>query len=97
MPENVERRGLCSTCRNAATCTFTTGHKKPVVDCEEFDAEEAYHVETTGRDRPARTYPYSAKEEDLDKSLGLCGDCENREACVFPKLEGGVWHCEEYS
>jgi len=96
MPENVERRGLCSTCSNAATCTFTRGQKKPVWECEEFEAEEACRIETTGTDKPSRTYPYVAEDADSDKYLGLCGDCENRQGCIFPKPEGGVWHCEEY-
>jgi hypothetical protein len=27
---------------------------------------------------------------------GLCMNCANRETCLYPKPEGGVWHCEEY-
>ena len=27
---------------------------------------------------------------------GLCVNCANRETCLYPKPEGGVWHCEEY-
>jgi hypothetical protein len=23
-------------------------------------------------------------------------NCANREKCLFPKSEGGVWHCEEF-
>lgn len=28
--------------------------------------------------------------------VGLCANCANRETCLIPKSEGGVWHCEEY-
>jgi len=28
--------------------------------------------------------------------LGLCVNCEDRETCIYPKPEGGVWRCEEY-
>jgi hypothetical protein len=27
---------------------------------------------------------------------GLCSNCENRNTCVNSRMEGGVWHCEEY-
>ena len=27
---------------------------------------------------------------------GLCVNCASRHTCLFPKNEGGVWHCEEY-
>jgi hypothetical protein len=27
---------------------------------------------------------------------GLCMNCAYRETCLYPKPEGGVWHCEEY-
>jgi len=27
---------------------------------------------------------------------GLCIDCENRGTCIYAKVSGGVWHCEEY-
>jgi len=37
------------------------------------------------------------KESDTEKSFkGLCVDCANRHICIFSKLPGGVWHCEEY-
>jgi hypothetical protein len=31
-----------------------------------------------------------------DSHLGLCGLCEDRSTCTYPRPEGGVWHCEEY-
>ena len=45
-------------------------------------------------DSPA---PTSAGDEDeFARYKGLCGNCEDRRSCTFPKPEGGVWHCEEY-
>lgn len=32
----------------------------------------------------------------LDRTRGLCTNCELRPECAFPVTEGGVWHCEEY-
>jgi hypothetical protein len=28
--------------------------------------------------------------------MGICSNCDNCRTCVFPKPEGGIWHCEEY-
>jgi (2Fe-2S) ferredoxin/predicted RNA-binding Zn-ribbon protein involved in translation (DUF1610 family) len=33
----------------------------------------------------------------IGKYRGLCLNCAKREFCTFPKPEGGVWHCDEYS
>jgi hypothetical protein len=30
------------------------------------------------------------------KISGLCTSCAERERCPFPKVDGGVWHCEGY-
>ncbi|HOX01757.1 MAG TPA: hypothetical protein P5555_05315 [Candidatus Paceibacterota bacterium] len=27
---------------------------------------------------------------------GLCVDCQNRRTCIYAKVHGGVWHCEDY-
>jgi hypothetical protein len=36
------------------------------------------------------------RTEDKEVFKGLCVNCANRHTCLFPKPEGGVWHCEEY-
>jgi len=36
------------------------------------------------------------RKEDEKEFKGLCVNCANRHTCLFPKCEGGVWHCEEY-
>jgi hypothetical protein len=45
-------------------------------------------------DTPASTG--AGDEDDFARHKGLCGNCEERRSCTFPKPEGGVWHCEEY-
>ncbi|MHC4505741.1 MAG: hypothetical protein ACYTFI_20745, partial [Planctomycetota bacterium] len=40
--------------------------------------------------------PGAGDEDDFARYRGLCGNCEERRSCTFPKPEGGVWHCEEY-
>jgi hypothetical protein len=51
--------------------------------CELFEGSD--HILTALRDAAA----------GLDVK-GLCENCENRDNCLLPKSEGGVWHCEEY-
>jgi hypothetical protein len=45
---------------------------------------------------PERTRRQRRKEENEKEFRGLCVNCANRSICLFPKSEGGVWHCEEY-
>jgi len=86
-----EYRDLCSTCNYGPACGNHSIPEKPVFYCEEFDT----YVPVKPKKKPV---PASAatKMTDSDKYKGLCCNCENRETCVFPKCEGGIWHCEEY-
>lgn len=36
-------------------------------------------------------------ETPVEPAIGLCLNCEHRDTCTLPRLEGGVWHCEEYA
>jgi hypothetical protein len=49
--------------------------------------EDRYQSDRTNRPR---------REKDGMELKGLCVNCANRYTCLFPKSEGGVWHCEEY-
>ena len=93
---NIKHRGLCSTCKNASFCAFPRDPDKPVFYCEEFEIEKPAPRRTTRKERPQATESYVTEGKDTTKSIGLCSDCDNRQTCVFPKAEGGVWHCEEY-
>ena len=89
-------RGLCNTCRNVTGCAFPRRPQKPVFYCEEFEIEPFVPTKTSAKDRhPAAALPVP---EDSDSGIyaGLCSDCQDRETCTFPRVEGGVWHCEEY-
>ncbi|MCJ7748201.1 MAG: hypothetical protein MUP27_10685 [Desulfobacterales bacterium] len=94
-----EYLGLCSSCKAASNCTYTKDLTRPVLQCEEFEGYEPRIVKTTVKNILLKTNPKlgsSNKERDLSKYRGLCSICDDREACTFPKPEGGVWHCEEY-
>jgi len=92
---NIEHSDLCSTCANAPDCAFLKNKKKAVFECEEF--------EIAGRDgeqkplKAKRTAASAQGNDEAGKLIGLCCNCKNRATCVFPKPEGGVWHCEEYA
>lgn len=81
--------GLCSTCKNAATCTFPRDPARPIMHCDEFDGYEGPKTKVV----PRVAKPEAADEVEFK---GLCRNCENRHHCVFPKSAGGVWQCDEY-
>jgi hypothetical protein len=94
-PKKKEYRGLCTTCKNAPTCTYPRDPDRAVLQCEEFEGYEPLEVGTQRRN-VSPSYSASAQSEDSSKYKGLCVNCEKRGSCTFPKSEGGVWHCEEY-
>lgn len=105
MSEAKKHRGLCSTCKNASTCTYPRDPNRPVSCCcehegyEECEGSVSLALLTTGgifgraRDSAAES---STASKDARTDEGLCKNCGNRQTCTFPKPEGGVWHCEEY-
>jgi len=40
MSKNMRYLGLCSTCKDASSCTFPRNSDKPVFYCEEFEIEK---------------------------------------------------------
>jgi len=95
MSGNTEYRGLCSTCKHAATCTFPTKLQGLAFYCEEFEIESVSSKKNAVESAPQSTASL-ASAEDPAGLIGLCSDCENRATCILPRLEGGIWHCEEY-
>ena len=87
--------GLCSTCNSIDTCTGRATWVGPVHHCEEFD-----DAETQQKKPNLKAVPPQAAEVDESAAAGarqgLCVNCEHRDSCSFPVVEGGVWHCEEY-
>ena len=96
MSEMTRFGGLCPDCHNASGCTFPREPGRPVWQCEEFTGgglqPERHSCEGTA---PART-GLIAEERDGESPAGLCGNCDNRKSCSFPKPDCGVWHCDEY-
>ena len=95
--EAREDAGLCSTCVNAAACTYTTDPARPVLQCDEYMCLPAPGFSAACRANPSRG-PLNRRHEAKrgDEDMGLCSHCAGRDTCAFPIPEGGVWHCEEY-
>ena len=89
----IRYRGLCSTCENAPDCVFPRAPGKAIFHCEEFDGGEPRPAGQAGQQSPEASV---SRKKNSVKFIGLCSNCDNRTTCVFPKPEGGVWHCEEY-
>lgn len=88
----LELSGLCLTCNYAETCVRREHHGKPVWYCEEFDDFQPESKGTVVREKRV-----ASTETAMEAYKGLCLNCDNRQVCVIPKSEGGIWHCEEYS
>ena len=96
MSDNTLYRGLCSTCRHAPNCTYPGDVQRPAFYCEEFEIEITAAKNTSEYGISETTASSTAVAEESTELIGLCNDCESRQTCVFPKPEGGIWHCEEY-
>lgn len=84
--------GLCLTCKFDPDCIYEARSDRAILQCEQF--------EMGFRQPPAPATPsLSAAPGARDSGAypGLCSNCENRETCIYPKPDGGVWRCEEYA
>jgi len=92
-------RGLCVHCKYTFVCNFPRNPELPIFHCDEFEEDD--HI-TDKRSRINKTGSVTLQKSAAEspsttkKYIGLCSNCELRDTCVFPKPEGGVWHCEEY-
>jgi len=94
--KNMQDRSLCSNCRNAIDCTFQKDRQKPFLYCEEFEVDISPYAKIAGKEKLFSTALVDAEDKDSCKFIGICNNCVDRRTCVFPKPEGGIWHCEEY-
>ena len=101
LSEERQLQGLCLSCAYASGCTYPRDPERPILQCDECDAGD-FHTLTVCPEPfpteivtllPARSLSVQQKTESVK---GLCGLCEDRSTCTYPKPEGGVWHCEEY-
>ena len=89
--------GLCWTCNNAPTC-FHHARRGPALFCELFDNYVSPDVILASRTSAPARRPFTvpAANDATVAQAGLCLNCEHAAHCGHPKLEGGIWHCEDY-
>lgn len=91
-------RGLCSACRHEAGCIYPRSKDQVVLNCGQFEPAPPAPRPPAGRDQVEleKLWKESSAPKVDSKFQGLCASCEDREVCIYPKPEGGVWRCEEY-
>ncbi len=91
--------GICATCIHADGCAYVEAADSPKTFCEQFESDIVSTLSATDlsnlRSMPARLKKESEAIRQA-KTLGLCVNCAQVDTCVFPRPEGGIWHCEEY-
>ena len=89
----IERAvGLCAACDHAPTCTHARPAATIVLECDDLSPLKIEVSAPVGVDVvPVATPP------DRAAIKGLCATCDRLPSCTYPKLEGGVWHCDEFS
>ncbi len=97
--DKPEYRGLCRYCINSPECKFPRHPDRPVFYCEEYtdNDNKGTNKTNTGNFSSFRMKNSVNSNPGVPERIpGLCGICELRSTCTYPKPEGGVWHCEEY-
>jgi hypothetical protein len=88
--------GLCSMCEKRRVCTYPHKGHAPVLNCLEYEelsvAEQPQRGPTGASTRLDATVGVKTERREP----GLCGICEQRDRCTYPRSPGGVWFCEEY-
>ena len=96
----AQLKGVCATCIHAPGCAYLETPDNPKMYCEQFESELPSVMKTTDVSGLKSIPGVLKKESDSirqARALGLCANCAHLETCVFPRPEGGVWHCEEYA
>ena len=102
MKAQHQNTNICPTCIYVSDCVHyqnSQSASKPIWFCENFDNTTALQVAENEEIYSEERSSQSTKpgiEVISGRMKGLCINCDNRASCLFPIVEGGVWHCEEY-
>jgi hypothetical protein len=88
--EEFKFYGICVNCESKDDCVYRQNPDKPILFCEQYEVPVTPSQNLSIKRQEQQTEPES------NNFRGLCINCEKRSSCMFPKPEGGVWHCEEY-
>jgi hypothetical protein len=96
MATTTEARGVCLACKHDPGCIWEAFSGRTILQCEQFELGflPAYAQPASAARTASRAMPRNG--DDSANYAGLCSNCENRETCIYPKPEGGVWRCDEY-
>jgi len=90
--EAKKQKSICSSCDNLSLCSFAQPVRQPVFYCEEFTSDLVRTAMVAVEKKPGAPTVIVA----CDGRPGLCATCDDAVACLYPKDEAGIWHCEEY-
>ena len=98
--EKAPRLGICTSCSNRETCVFPRP-QTVLLNCDELDypsGESCLSAPIPKNEVKLASAPNGETNSAAEAGgfLGLCSTCDIRGKCLFPKPEGGVWHCEEF-
>ncbi len=102
MKAQPQNTNICQTCIYASECVHYQNSliaSKPIWFCANFDILASLQVAENEEIYSEERSSQSSKpciEAIPGRMKGLCSNCDNRALCLFPIVEGGVWHCEEY-
>jgi hypothetical protein len=102
MKARPQNPNICQTCIYESECVHYQNSQiasKPIWFCANFDTMASLQVvekeEIYSEERSSQS-SQPGIEAIAGRMKGLCINCDNRASCLFPIVEGGVWHCEEY-
>jgi len=90
--QEKQDKNLCVNCKFRDECQFAKNSTEPILFCEEFELDKQAKLKMVHHKEAVKTDNETAAQE----FKGICGNCEKRMTCTYPKPEGGIWHCEEY-
>ena len=88
LDKSFNRSGICAYCTRKANCCLSSSNGL-VFDCDDYEAGEE-----TGTVLTFTTLDVSNDDEPI--GYGLCTRCQNRDLCQLKRINGGIWHCDEY-
>ncbi len=92
----VVHGGLCLTCVQDATCTFSRDPARPVHSCEEFTDGTPAEGAPAGGSGPRVVGPRTLVISGLNADWGICCTCESAATCTFSHARDHVQFCEEF-
>jgi hypothetical protein len=91
VPVHTMVAGLCATCEHAPRCTHPRASGIPILECDDVSPLLIAIAPVTGIEAARHPAP-----PPRNAAKGLCSTCERFRNCTYPKLDGGVWHCNEF-